>query len=115
VSDRESPRFTRVNGPLMARLLDHVEGRPSAFQAGHIPSWRGSCERYALSLVAAACRWLLLLLSPAGLLHLPPACRPPISPARPISLGIGQIAAGNTADQATRGPGVAVVTARHPG
>jgi hypothetical protein len=26
VSDRESPRFTRVNGPLMARRLDHVEG-----------------------------------------------------------------------------------------
>jgi hypothetical protein len=30
VNDRESPRFTRVNGPLMARRLDHVEGRPSA-------------------------------------------------------------------------------------
>jgi hypothetical protein len=66
VSGRESPRFTRVNGPLMARLLDHVESRPSAnfFQAGHIPSWRGSHERYALSPVADACRWLLLLLSP---------------------------------------------------
>ena len=38
--------------------------RPSAFQAGHIPSWRGSCECYALSPVAVACRWLLLLLSP---------------------------------------------------
>jgi hypothetical protein len=37
--------------------------RLSAFQAGHFPSWRGSCERYALSPVAAACRWLLLLLS----------------------------------------------------
>jgi hypothetical protein len=48
----------------MARRLDHVEGRPSAFQAGHIPSWRGSCERYALSPVAAAGRWSLLLLSP---------------------------------------------------
>ena len=33
VSDRESPSFTRVNGPLMARLLDQVEGRPSAFRA----------------------------------------------------------------------------------
>ena len=38
--------------------------RLSAFQAGHIPSWRGLCERYALSPVAAACRWSLLLLSP---------------------------------------------------
>ena len=28
------------------------------------PSWRGSCERYALSPVAAGSRWLLLLLSP---------------------------------------------------
>jgi len=26
VSDRGSPRFTRVNGPLMGRRLDHVEG-----------------------------------------------------------------------------------------
>jgi len=34
------------------------------FQAGHIPSWREFCERDALSLVAAASRWLLLLLSP---------------------------------------------------
>ena len=38
--------------------------RPSAFQAGHIPSWHGSCESYALAPVAGACRWLLLLLSP---------------------------------------------------
>jgi len=30
------------------RLRTHP--RPSAFQAGHIPSWRGSCERGALSL-----------------------------------------------------------------
>jgi len=29
-----------------------------------MPSWRGSCERNALSPVAGACRWLLLLLSP---------------------------------------------------
>jgi hypothetical protein len=48
----------------MARRLDHVEGRPSAFQAGRIPSWRRSCERPALSLIAAACQWSLLLLSP---------------------------------------------------
>ena len=66
VSDRESPHFTRVNGPLMARRLDHVEGRPSAFQAWHIPGWRGSCERYALSAVAAGSRWLMPLLSAAG-------------------------------------------------
>jgi hypothetical protein len=38
--------------------------RPSVFQAGHIPSWHRSCESYALSPVAGACRWLLLLLSP---------------------------------------------------
>jgi hypothetical protein len=37
----------------------------SANEAGHIPSWRGSGERYALSSVAAACRRLLLLLSAA--------------------------------------------------
>jgi hypothetical protein len=40
-----------------------ADPRPSAFQAEHIPSWRGSYERYALSLVGAASRWLLLLLS----------------------------------------------------
>jgi hypothetical protein len=38
--------------------------RLSANEAGHIPSWRGSCERYALSAVAAGRRWSLLLLSP---------------------------------------------------
>jgi hypothetical protein len=38
--------------------------RPSVFQAGHIPSWRGSCESYALPTVADVSRWLLLLLSP---------------------------------------------------
>jgi len=47
----------------MAWRLDHVEGRPSAFQAGHIPSWRGSRESYALSPVADDSGWLLLLLS----------------------------------------------------
>ena len=41
-----------------------ADPRPSAFQAGHMPSWHGSCERYALSSVAAGCRWSLLLLSP---------------------------------------------------
>jgi hypothetical protein len=39
-------------------------GRPSAFQAGHISGRHGWCESYALSPVAGACRWLLLLLSP---------------------------------------------------
>jgi len=34
-----------------------------SFQAGHISSWRESCECYALSSVATARRWLLLLLS----------------------------------------------------
>jgi len=34
--------------------------RPSVFQAGHTPSCRGSCECAASSLVAEACRWLLL-------------------------------------------------------
>ena len=38
--------------------------RPSVFQAGHIPSWRGSRESYALSPVADDSGWLLLLLSP---------------------------------------------------
>ena len=38
--------------------------RPSAFQAGHISSWRESCECCAQSPIAGACRWLLLLLSP---------------------------------------------------
>jgi hypothetical protein len=38
--------------------------RLSAFQAGHIPSCRGSCERYALSPIAAGRRWSLVLLSP---------------------------------------------------
>ena len=40
-----------------------ADERPSVFQAGHIPSWRGSRERYELSPVAVACRWSLLLLS----------------------------------------------------
>jgi hypothetical protein len=31
--------------------------RPSVFQAGHIPGWRGSWERYALSPVAAVSQW----------------------------------------------------------
>jgi len=35
-------------------------------QAGHIPSWRRSCECYALWPVAAVSGWLLLLLSATG-------------------------------------------------
>jgi hypothetical protein len=41
-----------------------ADPRPSAFQAGHIPSWRESRERYALSPVADDSGWLLPLLSP---------------------------------------------------
>jgi hypothetical protein len=40
-----------------------ADPRPSAFQAGHIPSRRGSSERYALPTVAADSGWLLLMLS----------------------------------------------------
>ena len=48
----------------MFRIMVGRASRPSAFQAGHIPSWHGLCESYALSPVAGACRWLLQLLSP---------------------------------------------------
>ena len=41
-----------------------LDPRPSVFQAGHIPSWDGSWECAALSLIAVVCRWPLLLLSP---------------------------------------------------
>ena len=71
--------------------------RPSAFQAGHIPSWRGSYERYALSPVAAVSQWSLLLLS--RLLSsarcvrtwppFPPGCgrdAPPLPPHRIVNL-----------------------------
>src|SRR6476646_266803 len=49
--------------PRIFRIMAVRGRRPSAFQAGHIPSWRGSSERYALSPVAAGSRGLLLLLS----------------------------------------------------
>jgi hypothetical protein len=39
--------------------------RPPTFQAGHVPRRRRAYESYALSLVAAAGRWSLLLLSAA--------------------------------------------------
>ena len=68
VSAREIPVLTGVNGTLMARRSWTAPGRmtlrPSAFQAGHIPSWRGSCGSYALSPVTAVSRWLPPLLSP---------------------------------------------------
>jgi hypothetical protein len=55
-----------------------IARRPPA-KAGHIPSWRGSCERYPLSLVAADSGWQLLLLSPllsaAGPVPLPGVSR----------------------------------------
>jgi hypothetical protein len=67
-SDREIPVFTGVNGTLMARRSwtapSRITLRPSAFQAGHIPSWHKSCESYPLSPVADDSGWLLLLLSP---------------------------------------------------
>jgi len=48
-----------------------LDPRPSAFQAPHIPSWRGSCESNALSPVPAISLRLLPLLS----LLLPAAVR----------------------------------------
>ena len=58
---------SRGHAPVVRRPGSRWGGafeRPSAFQAGHIPSWHGSCERYALSAVAGDSGWLLLLLSP---------------------------------------------------
>jgi hypothetical protein len=58
-----SPETPQLEGQRVPRR-NGFDPRPSAFQAGHIPSWLGSCERYALSLFADVSRWLLLLLSP---------------------------------------------------
>jgi hypothetical protein len=58
---------SRGHAPVVRRPGSRWGGaveRPSAFQVGHIPSWRGSCESYALSPVADDSGWLLLLLSP---------------------------------------------------
>ena len=41
-----------------------ADPRPSAFQAGHIPSRRATRECLRVLPTADACRWLLLLLSP---------------------------------------------------
>ena len=43
------------------------------FLAGHITSCYGSCECLALSPITAACRWLLLLLSPLLSIHRRPS------------------------------------------
>ena len=45
-------------------------------QAGHIPSWRRSCECYALWPVAAVSGWLLLLLSATADSEVRPGPRP---------------------------------------
>jgi hypothetical protein len=58
---------SRGHAPVVRRPGSRWVGafeRPSAFQAGHIPSWRESCESHALSPVADDSGWLLLLLSP---------------------------------------------------
>ena len=58
---------SRGHAPVVRRLGSRWGGafeRPSAFQAGHIPSRRESCESYAPSPVADESGWLLLLLSP---------------------------------------------------
>ena len=58
---RCSPRLmTQRSGPVPGK----VTSRPSVFQAGHIPSWHGSCECYALSPVGGVDHWSLLFLSP---------------------------------------------------
>jgi hypothetical protein len=48
---------------LQVRLMRR-RGLSFRFQAGHIPSCHESCECAALSLIAIACCWSLLLLSP---------------------------------------------------
>jgi hypothetical protein len=76
--------------------------RPSAFQAGHIPSWRESCERDALLPVAAACRWPLPLLSPAHrvrTLHPGPGLSAP-RPSPPIGLTAADPFAGGEVSRA---------------
>jgi hypothetical protein len=50
--------------PSRRRQLCRRDPRPSAFQAGHIPSRNLTCERRWVLPTADACRWLPLLLSP---------------------------------------------------
>ena len=65
------------SSPWLPASLPGADPRPSAFQAGHMPSWRGSCECCALSPVAVACRWSLLLLSPLlSTRRRPPSSKP---------------------------------------
>ena len=103
-----------------------IARRPSAFQAGHIPSWRGSCGCYVLSPVADTCRWLLpllsLLLSAPGqasgqpgmtrLVSAPGGGCPGGGPCPPLLSPIGLTAAGlfaggevSRADSRVRSPG----------
>ena len=54
VSDRENPCFTGVNGPLMARRLDHVEG--------DLPLFRPDISQVAADRASVMrCRWSLAL------------------------------------------------------
>ena len=113
ISEGRSPRWLPVGDGLADRFARH---RPSAFQAGHIPSWRGSCESYALSPVAGGSGWLLLLLSPllSSVRHVrawPPSppgrghCAPPPPP---IGLTTVVLFAGgevSSADSRVRSPG----------
>jgi hypothetical protein len=66
MAERDSPWSTHGQLDLIAhareRIGQDLTHRPFAFQAGHIPSWRWSCERYALVPVAAGGRRLVLLL-----------------------------------------------------
>jgi hypothetical protein len=59
-----SARVECCSAPWLQLRRNDADPRPSAFQAGHILSWCGCCERYALSPVADVSRWLLRLLSP---------------------------------------------------
>jgi hypothetical protein len=51
VSDRERPRFTLVNGPLMARRRDHVDGPTFRFRCSGCPAQIGSAR-------VVGCLWL---------------------------------------------------------
>src|SRR5262245_6598816 len=65
IPEDRSPRWLPAWLAVAEDLADRLACcGPSAFQAGHIPSCYGSCDRYALSPVAAVGRWSLLLLSP---------------------------------------------------
>ena len=52
-----------LSGGLAAVTAKRLRSSTVCFSAGHIPSWCGSCERYALAAMAARSRWLSLLLS----------------------------------------------------